>query len=398
MTSAALLVAVSVPAVPPTTSAQLSILSAQDDLNNRATTFVHLHIQKTAGSALQCVMEEHPLSPCTIERAAWASDIESRQPQGAYASGFWNTTAAVAHTANAVKHNFPNAWCKGGEIGGTHASLSTLRLAAEAAGKLKVRFVTMLREPVARVISEWINNADDALKDRNCAALTGNAWRPYVGDWEYRCGGWRVDANCSFASFLNSSAAEVGWSNRQTRMLVAPGVRLEGTVTAATRARAVEVMHSLDFVGIVERFADSMLLLSYVFRASLPHMTSFTVGTPNIAKTKYEPTPSERAFLERANEHDTALHDAATARFDADWAAMLADETFVARGMRFYSPDQVNYTLIPASDVPPPSPPAPPAAEQSSEPPRPDHDELDQMLEFCPSRAATRSFGCDEDL
>jgi hypothetical protein len=194
----------------------------------RATTFVHLHIQKTAGSALQCFMEEHPLSPCTIERAAWASDIESRQPQGAYVSGFWNTTAAVAHTANAVKHNFPNAWCKGGEIGGTHASLSTLRLAAEAAGKHKVRFVTMLREPVARVISEWINNADDALKDRNCAALTGNAWRPYVGDWEYRCGGWRVDANCSFASFLNSSAAEVGWSNRQTRMLVAPGVRHEG--------------------------------------------------------------------------------------------------------------------------------------------------------------------------
>ena len=131
-----------------------------------------------------------------------------------------------------------------------------------------------------------------------------------------------------------------------------------------------------------------MLLLSYIFRASLPHFTSFASDGANAAKIKYEPTPAERTFLERANEHDTALYAAASARFDADWAAMLTDESFRARGMRFYSSDKVNYTLIPASDVPPP---APPAAEQESDP---GADPESKTAEMCQAWAASRVADC----
>jgi hypothetical protein len=194
-------------------------------------------------------------------------------------------------------------------------------------------------------------------------------------------------------------------------------VRLEGAVTAATRARAVAVMHSLDFVGIVERgshsshgircpvpsalrphgtvctaglverFDDSMLLLRYVFRTSWPHLTSFTVENTNVAKIKLPFTPEEHAFLKRANQHDTALHAAASARLDAEWTAMLADESFSERGMRFYSPDRTKYTLTPASDVPPP---APPAEKQQTDP----WADRTYDPEFCQVWATERSKTC----
>jgi len=170
-------------------------------------------------------------------------------------------------------------------------------------------------------------------------------------------------------------------------MLTASGVRLEGAVTAATRARAVAVMHSLDFVGLVERFDDSMLLLRYVFRTSWPHLTSFTVENTNVAKIKLPFTPEEHAFLKRANQHDTALHAAASARLDAEWTAMLADESFSERGMRFYSPDRTKYTLTPASDVPPP---APPAEKQQTDP----WADRTYDPEFCQVWATERSKTC----
>ena len=318
------------------------------------------------------------------------SYAHSRTLRYAYVDGGWNSTAdAVASLADALTYNYPNTWCQGGQIQGSHGSLSTLRLAAEAAGKHKVRFLTMLREPVARTVSEWIDAYTCARDQRACGTLLlGDTWRRYVGMWEYKCGGYQIDGNISLVSFLNSSATKIAWSNRQTRMLTAPGVRLEGAVTAATRARAVAVMRSMDFVGLVGRFEDSMLLLSYIFRASLPHFTSFASDRANAQKIKYEPTPAERTFLERANEHDTALYAAASARFDADWAAMLTDESFRARGMRFYSSDKVNYTLIPASDVPPP---APPAAEQESDP---GADPESKTAEECQAWAASRVADC----
>jgi hypothetical protein len=199
----------------------------------RDTLFVQLHIPKSAGTALQSIIREHPLSPCTSE--SYARSRERRQPY--YVDGFWKSTAdAVAYTADALTHNYPNTWCQGGEINGTHASLSTLRLAAEAAGKHTVRFLTMLREPVSRTISEWIQATQLGIwyGESFLGACAENAWRRYAGSWEYQCGGWHIDAKLSLTSFLNSSAAKVGWSNRQTRMLTASGVRVSKGPSFAT--------------------------------------------------------------------------------------------------------------------------------------------------------------------
>jgi len=252
--------------------------------------------------------------------------------------------------ANDLMKQFPNEWCAGGQANvHNHLSMASLRLAAELAGKHRVQYITMLREPVARAVSEW-KNVGACFRGLNPHGWNGAQTRGWLqthpGEWEYFDLWVGAESNMSMTSFLNCSACEMAWSNRQTRMLGFPGVDLRGVVDERTLQTALTNLDAMAFVGITERFADSILLLTYAFRDVLPHLGRFTVPcNSHAADNSSTPTDAELASLASVNAYDTRLYAAAYERFEREFTAMQHDASFPQRLMQYSSTDNLTYTL-----------------------------------------------------
>ena len=72
----------------------------------------------------------------------------------------------------------------------------------------------------------------------------------------------------------------------------------------------------LAFVGITERYDESIDLFRRAFYPGLPAMTERTNANPERDGDGYDLDPATRASIERLNAADTALYAAALARFE----------------------------------------------------------------------------------
>jgi hypothetical protein len=102
-----------------------------------------------------------------------------------------------------------------------------------------VAFITILREPVARALSEFND------RDNQNVVAHRNQWpRVPVGGWEY-VDAWQSDRNFSLQSFMRCGACQVGISNRQTRMLGMSGANLSGAVTETVYRTALANLRNM---------------------------------------------------------------------------------------------------------------------------------------------------------
>lgn len=149
-----------------------------------------------------------------------------------------------------------------------HVGVGDYAAAAAAAGADPSRLVwlTLVREPVSRALSEYRHVTEEL--GRQGPGRFGKAWdydftdpsRATLGDW-VRC-----------------EACQVGVSNRQTRFLAGlspTGVRPAGESDDDLLAAALRNLERCAFVGTLARFTDSMLLLKETFPRELRGMTSY---------------------------------------------------------------------------------------------------------------------------
>ena len=195
-----------------------------------------------------------------------------------------------------------------------------------------VRFVAIVRAPVARVISQM---EDMALF---LGFKRGGDGDGVGGDVE-RTAGRMTGAARRFANALPYYA-----DNHQTRFLNGPAAASLplGAVAAeppqgplAHRARVV--LEALDVVFVTERLSEAAPLVRHALGWELANLDALRAGSRHSRKPTRLPA-DEHAWLEALNEHDKQLHAYATELFDAQLArahaANAAAQGFVSDEMR----------------------------------------------------------------
>lgn len=183
-----------------------------------------------------------------------------------------------------------------------------------------LKMFTVLRDPVARTVSQ-IRHARRA---------------PEVGYWDTSkvLDPDVVDA-LDEGAWLETDAARAFLSNVQVGCLTSEwagfSIRPHWDVTRPTISdenRLAIAQARLDqccFVGIQERFDDSLRLLSFTVGLNLSReMTSYNLGTPGrrdaVAQEDARPEFLER--VRRLNDLDATIYDSAVRRFERDFEAM----------------------------------------------------------------------------
>lgn len=154
-------------------------------------------------------------------------------------------------------------------------------------------FVTMLREPVARILSVY----------------RYARWQDIAAEHQ-----WAV--NLSLDDFVRHPDVMALVNNAMTRYLGHGGNDL--LETAKSRIDA------MPFVGITERFEESAILLHYTFGWSY----DFYIKRENVTPQEYYETtisPDTIAHIKKHNQLDIALYDYAQTLFQARSLAMVRD-------------------------------------------------------------------------
>ncbi|KAJ8601447.1 hypothetical protein CTAYLR_005947 [Chrysophaeum taylorii] len=217
-----------------------------------------------------------------------------------------------------------------------HANWRDYAAAATLAGvpHHRLRWLALLREPVARARSEYEHVT------RGLVAQFGD--HAFGRAWDYN---FTDKRRASLGEWLDCAACRVGSSNRQTRFLagLAPtGSRDDERRGDATLlAAALDNLRRCDFVGLLDRYADSMLLLRETFPAQLGRFTAYSLSLHPKQKQHNDQEPrgdNSKAVLDRLhdlNRLDARLFEVAGSIFEARWAAMLRSLPPNRRGMRF---------------------------------------------------------------
>ena len=162
--------------------------------------------------------------------------------------------------------------------------------------------ITVLREPVARVISHY-----DYIR-----RMPGDPHYAAVKDMSLE----------EFAQRL--TAGKLGKNIQTYHVAKTTQFNLDQLSVAETMALATESLDEFGFVGLVERFQDSLFLLSYIFGWK-PILNS---RKENAARQKQPLNEIPESTLEiiRANSQlDAELYQRAKATFEERFAAMVAD-------------------------------------------------------------------------
>lgn len=160
----------------------------------------------------------------------------------------------------------------------------TLASQALRGGVLPV-FITFLREPIARTISEF-----------------GNAAARQQGLWDYS----GASNLSSFDAWLHCGRCIAGWSNRQTRMLGARNALTDGADGRSMR-RAQLVVRRMLFVGLVEQFSASTSLLGRVLKLELSSLEDTPQRVNHRDGAGSAVSASSQRLLARRNALDAAL-------------------------------------------------------------------------------------------
>jgi hypothetical protein len=142
-------------------------------------------------------------------------------------------------------------------------------------------FLTMLRDPVGRVISEYVHVTK---------ILDG---ADYAQAWDYNYTGPPNDV----AAFLKCETCQVGTSNRQTRMLAGAFPTGAGTAFALSEEEEKELLRMalanlerMAYIGIMEQYEDSMLLLKRTFPDQFRQFTTYVETSHTNTCQRREPT------------------------------------------------------------------------------------------------------------
>lgn len=168
--------------------------------------------------------------------------------------------------------------------------------------------ILLLRDPVARVVSEYKH-------------LSGGSDKPRK-NWDYTPADHEPKTWQNFLAFLTDERNAPGMRNRQTRMLAGcgSGVRCEDVYATEEEmlAEAIRHLHEAAFVGVTDRFEDTLDLLWWTFGLERP-------SNPDSYRRmdRYDGhdvfSVEDQHAIRVYNELDTRLYQEASAIFDVAW-------------------------------------------------------------------------------
>ena len=217
-----------------------------------------------------------------------------------------------------------------------HANLYDYQRAFESVSKGgRVHYLAFLRDPVKRALSEH-DHITNGLVAQFGPHVFGKAW-----DYDFT-----DRTRASLSDWMMCTACRVGASNRQARFLAGlatTGELADGEGTAAGDARlydaASQNLRACVFVGVLDRFEESMLLLKETFPGPLRNFRSFADAPHPKLGRRRAPDAAALARLRELNAVDQRLYDEAKVLFDARFASMLAatatSQRFRKRGGRY---------------------------------------------------------------
>ena len=211
-----------------------------------------------------------------------------------------------------------------------HANLFDYKHGATLAGipTTRLRFLAVLREPVARAVSEY-HHVTTGLVAQFGSHVFGKAWDYNFTD----------PKRASLDDWLDCRPCRVGSSNRQTRFLA--GLRPTGILLEEEDSNgdlldaALRNLQACDFVGVLDKFPESMVLLRETFPGHLQRFSSFSLSLHPKRGGNAAPSPATLDRLRELNALDTALYAAARDIFDQRWALMLESLPEHRRHLRF---------------------------------------------------------------
>ena len=217
-----------------------------------------------------------------------------------------------------------------------HANLYDYQRAFESVNRNgRVHYLAFLRDPVKRALSEH-DHITNGLVAQFGPHVFGKAW-----DYDFT-----DRTRASLSDWLMCTACRVGASNRQARFLAGlatTGELAEGEGTSIGDARlydaAARNLRACVFVGVLDRFEESMLLLKETFPGPLRNFRSFADAPHPKLGRRRAPDAAALARLRELNAVDQRLYDEAKVLFDARFASMLAatatSQRFRKRGGRY---------------------------------------------------------------
>ena len=217
-----------------------------------------------------------------------------------------------------------------------HANLYDYQRAFESVSKGgRVHYLAFLRDPVKRALSEH-DHITNGLVAQFGPHVFGKAW-----DYDFT-----DRTRASLSDWLMCTACRVGASNRQARFLAGlatTGELADGEGTLSGDARlydaASQNLRACVFVGVLDRFEESMLLLKETFPGPLRNFRSFADAPHPKLGRRRAPDAAALARLRELNAVDQRLYDEAKVLFDARFASMLAatatSQRFRKRGGRY---------------------------------------------------------------
>ena len=198
--------------------------------------------------------------------------------------------------------------------------------------KNRIRWLAFLRDPVKRALSEH-EHITRGLVAQFGAHTFGKAW-----DYDFT-----DPKKASLGDWLACAACQRGARNRQTRFLAGlatTGELADGEGTRDGDARLLEAaldnLHDCAFLGVLDRFQDSMLLLKMTFPKQLRKFQSYkNEQHPKLPGDA--PVHSQAALdkLKDLNNLDIALYEAAQALFDTKFEQMVASLPPAQQNRRF---------------------------------------------------------------
>ena len=186
---------------------------------------------------------------------------------------------------------------------------------------LALRYFTFLRDPLARAVSHH----EHVLRDKSHyfhtlakelgtfgAYLRDERTQPTIVNFQLRCIGATFDPVRLAESLTADQMARLELERRLDTMPVDQPL---GDLLQSAGAR----LDQMCFVGLTERFAESLSLLCEVFGWPRPATTEAHNVNPRTMTVK-DLASTDLRLLKRLNEADIELYQLAKARFERDWA------------------------------------------------------------------------------
>lgn len=184
----------------------------------------------------------------------------------------------------------------------------------------QVRTLTFLRDPIERALSHYAHVVREpghsfhkhALELGSLEAFIADPLtRPMISNFQTRSLGLPFDIRGIAARFGADQLKALAFERHIETWMPEPGDEEALLQTALTR------LHEMAFVGLVERFDESLVRLDRLSGWSVREIAGIRLNQSPQRITRDSLDPTTRAALEQANRLDRALYAAGVARWDA---------------------------------------------------------------------------------